>query len=275
MSRLLSAGFTRLFKNRLFQASIVIMFAIGCFAGYTKWSDFNSGFMVDLSDALFTYCVFGGCVTAVLSSMFSGTEYSDGTIRNKIIAGCNRIGIYLSNLIINIVSGVLAVIAFAAPYITICLLTVGKSDVPAKTLILYVLLSLASLTAFSAIYNAITMLTAKKAAAAVACLMIFAALYMAGRLVEYRLQIPEFSSGYAFNAAGDLVETEPIPDPRHLTGAKRSAYEWAYDIIHVSQCLQIVQMEAPHPVRLACCAGGLVVIFTLAGAVIFNKKDLK
>ena len=43
MSRLLSAGFTRLFKNRLFQSAIVVMFAVGCFAGYTKWSDFNDG----------------------------------------------------------------------------------------------------------------------------------------------------------------------------------------------------------------------------------------
>ena len=275
MSRLLSAGFTRLFKNRLFQTSIVIMFAIGCFAGYTKWSDFNSGFMVDLSDALFTYCVFGGCVTAVLSSMFSGTEYSDGTIRNKIIAGCNRIGIYQSNLIINFVSGMIAVVAFVVPYLAICLLTVGKSSVPIKVLIISALLSILSLAAFSAIYNAATMLIAKKAAAAVVCLLLFAGMYIFGMTTYAKIEEPEFVSGYEFNAEGDIVETEPVPNPDYLTGAKLEAYKWLMDINPGSQAIQILSMEIAHPVRLACCAGGLVVIFTLAGAVIFNKKDLK
>ena len=62
MSRLLSAGFTRLFKNKLFHTAIIVMFALGCFAGHTKWSDFSAGFTVDLTDALFTYCLFGACV---------------------------------------------------------------------------------------------------------------------------------------------------------------------------------------------------------------------
>ena len=173
MSKLLSAGFDRLFKNKLFHTAIIVMFALGCFAGHTKWSDFSDGFKVDLADALFTYCLFGACVTAVLSSMFSGTEYSDGTIRNKIIAGFSRVDIYLSNLIINIVSGAMAVVTYVVPYLVICLLTVGKSAVSINALITSALLSILSLMAFSAIFNAVTMLITKKAAAAVACLLLW------------------------------------------------------------------------------------------------------
>ena len=47
------------------------------------------------------------------------------------------------------------------------------------------------------------------------------------------------------------------------------------DINPGSQAIQILSMEIARPARLACCAGGLVVIFTLTGALIFNKKDLK
>lgn len=275
MSILLSAGFTRLFKNRLFHASVIIMFAIGCFAAYTKWSDFNSGFIVDLADALFIYCVFGGCSAAVLSSMFSGTEYSDGTIRNKIISGCKRADIYLSNLVINFVSGIMAAVAFVVPYIAICLLTVGKSSVPIKVLIISVLLSILSLAAFSAIYNAATMLIAKKAAAAVACLLLFAGMYIFGMTTYAKIEEPEFVSGYEFNADGDIVETEPVPNPDYLTGAKLEAYKWLEDINPGSQAIQILSMEIARPVRLACCAVGVMAIFTLGGALIFNKKDLK
>lgn len=275
MSRLLSAGFTRLFKNKLFYAAIIIMFAIGCISGYTKWDEFNSGFIVDLAGQLFAYSLYAGCAAAVLSSMFSGTEYSDGTIRNKIITGCSRISIYMSNLIINIVSGVLAAIAYAAPYLTICLLTIGKSSVPVKVLVICALLSVATLTAFSAIYNAVTMLTAKKAAAAVACLLLFAVIIFIGMQICSALQEEELVSAYKFNSAGEIVETEPVPNPDYLTGAKRTAYEWAADIIPGSQVIQILEIEVAHPVRFACCAVGVMAIFTLGGALIFNKKDLK
>ncbi len=275
MSKLLSAGFDRLFKNKLFHTAIIVMFALGCFAGHTKWSDFSDGFKVDLADALFTYCLFGACVTAVLSSMFSGTEYSDGTIRNKLIAGCSRINIYLSNLIINFVSGIAAVVAFVVPYVAICLLTVGKSSVPVKVIMLSVLLSMLCLAAFSAIYNAVTMLIAKKAAAAVACLLLFAGLYIVGMTTYAKLGEPEFVSGYELNDEGEIVETEPVPNPDYLTGTKLKAYQWMLDINPGSQAIQIISMEIARPVRLSCCAGAIMVIFTLAGAVIFSKKDLK
>lgn len=275
MSRLLSAGFARLFKNKLFYAAIIVMFAIGCISGHTKWDEFNSGFSVDIAGQLFAYCLYAGCAAAVLSSMFSGTEYSDGTIRNKIVAGCSRVDVYLSNLIINFVSEIIAVVAFVVPYLAVCLLTVGKSSIPVKVLVICALLSMATLAAFSAIYNAATMLIAKKAAAAVACLLLFAGMYIFGMTTYSKIEEPEFVSGYEMNAEGEIVETEPVPNPDYLTGAKLEAYKWLMDINPGSQAIQILSMEIARPARLACCAGGLVVIFTLAGALIFNKKDLK
>ncbi len=251
MSNLLSAGFDRLFKNRLFQSVIIIMFAFGCCAGLNVLSDLNSGLQVDLSDALFSYCIFGGCVTAVLSSMFSGTEYSDGTIRNKIIAGSSRVGIYLSNLIINIVSGAMAVVTYVVPYLAICLLTVGKSAV------------------------SINVLITKKAAAAVACLLLFAALFMIGMATYSRIQEPEFYPGYQMFIDGVAVEPEQIPNPDYLTGTKLEVFKWLEDINPGAQLVQIFLMEVARPVRSACCAGAVMVIITLAGAVIFTKKDLK
>ena len=275
MSNLLSAGFDRLFKNRLFQSVIIIMFAFGCCAGYNVWSDSKSGFQVALADALFTYCLFGACVTAVLISMFSGTEYSDGTIRNKIIAGFSRVDIYLSNLIINIVSGAMAVVTYVVPYLVICLLTVGKSAVSINALITSALLSILSLMAFSAIFNAVTMLITKKAAAAVACLLLYVGLFMFGMTTYNRIQEPEFYPGYQMFIDGEAVEPEPIPNPDYLTGTKLEVFKWLEDINPGAQSVQIFLMEVARPVRSACCAGAVMVIFTLAGAVIFTKKDLK
>ncbi len=280
MSNLLSAGFARLFKNKLFHVTLIIMLAFGCCGGYNVWSDSESGFQADLSDALFSYSLFGACVTAVLSSMFSGTEYSDGTIRNKIISGCSRVDIYLSNLIINIVSGAMAVLTYVVPYLAICLLTVGKSSIPIQVLITSALLSILSLMAFSAIFNAVTMLITKKAAAAVACLLLYAGLLTSGMLTCSRMQEPEFYPGYQMFIDGEAIETEPFPNPDYLTGTKLEVYKWLADINPGAQAVQIFSIYAAgaavaRPLRLACCAGAVMVIITLAGAVIFTKKDLK
>ena len=48
-----------------------------------------------------------GLVAAILTSMFIGSEYSDGTIRNKLVVGHSRMRIYLANLIVCSVACVL------------------------------------------------------------------------------------------------------------------------------------------------------------------------
>ena len=74
---------------------------------------------------------------------------------------------------------------------------------------------------------------------------------------------------------GEAVEPEPIPNPDYLTGTKLEVFKWLEDINPGAQSVQIFLMEVARPVRSACCAGAVMVIFTLAGAVIFTKKDLK
>lgn len=275
MSRLLSAGFTRLFKNKLFYASIVILFGMGIAAGYSQYTDYIKGYWADYASALFSYSFIVGCSAAVMSSMFSGSEYSDGTIRNKIISGCNRVDIYLSNLVINFISAMMAVAAYLIPYLAICLLTLEKSEIPTKALVIYGIVSIFSLAAFCAIYNAITMLTAKKATAAVACLLAFAVLMFAAMRIYVALEQPEYVRGYTMNESGNMVEAEPTPNRYYLSGTTRKIYEWTYNILPSGQITQLMSVEVKNPKVDICCSVGVVAIITLAGAVIFNKKDLK
>ena len=53
-----------------------------------------------------------GLVAAILTSMFIGSEYSDGTIRNKLVVGHSRMRIYLANLIVCSVACVLIFLAY-------------------------------------------------------------------------------------------------------------------------------------------------------------------
>lgn len=60
-----------------------------------------------------------GFAIAIFASVYLGNEYSNGTLRNKIVMGHNRIKIYLSNLIIVSVISVFWVLLF--DFITACI----------------------------------------------------------------------------------------------------------------------------------------------------------
>ena len=52
-----------------------------------------------LDAIFFVYAMLIGLVLSVFLPLFFGSEYSDGTIRNKLAAGHPRLSVYLANLI--------------------------------------------------------------------------------------------------------------------------------------------------------------------------------
>ena len=108
MYKLLNAGFTRLMKNKMFWTIIIINLGI---AGFVLINRYQSLRYFDetlkLEELLTTNLLFIGIFLAIFISIFVGIEYSDGVIRNKIIAGHSRTSIYISNLMISILGALL------------------------------------------------------------------------------------------------------------------------------------------------------------------------
>ena len=100
MSKLLSANFIRLKKDKFFWSGLVFMLAAGIFFPVMRYMDMRQTQTINRIDNGFFGCaLFIGIVMAVFCSLFIGTEYSEGTIRNKIIIGQKRGTVYLSNLL--------------------------------------------------------------------------------------------------------------------------------------------------------------------------------
>lgn len=274
MNRLLCAGYIRLFKNKLFWAAVVVTAAMGIMGGHTKYVESLDGYAADLSDALFSGVYMAAIAVAVISPMFSGTEYSDGTIRNKIIAGHKRIHIYLSNLILSYTAGILSMLGFMVPYSAICLVTLGKTVFPVSTLFLYVCLACLALLAVCAIFNAVTMLLAKKAAAAVACLLLIAVGFMSALSIDYRIKAPKMIGSYVTDDTGGMVYKEE-PNPHYLTGIWRQVYETVYNLTPTGQIVQILALEVKMPGLIAVYSAGIILIFTGVGIGVFRKMDIK
>ena len=102
MIALLSAQFARLWKTRAFwimigATAILSLWLCGC--NYSPEIQ-SSARPVLLEDEFFTFFQFSGFISAAFISLFLGTEYTDSTIRNKLVAGHKRRNIYFSGLIV-------------------------------------------------------------------------------------------------------------------------------------------------------------------------------
>ena len=101
MSRLLSADFAKVKKSRFFWLCIIGMAVFGLYMKIMEYISTQQYFSRSpaLHSMLSIYAMVIGFLTAAFVSLFVGTEYSDGTIRNKLIIGHSRAAIYFSNLI--------------------------------------------------------------------------------------------------------------------------------------------------------------------------------
>ena len=92
MNNLLHANIVRLWKNKLFLVWFIIYAPLCIFKMLTEYkSSVKLGEDLNLDDILFVYAFITGIISAIFVSFFAGTEYSDGTIRNKINCGSCKI----------------------------------------------------------------------------------------------------------------------------------------------------------------------------------------
>lgn len=85
MNKLLTANFFRMFKNKLFWAGILFMAAVGIGFPLVNYNTMiKNDYPLYLDSTFFMGAAFIGVVLSIFCSLFLGTEYSDGTIRNKM-----------------------------------------------------------------------------------------------------------------------------------------------------------------------------------------------
>lgn len=107
MGNLIRAHLARLWRAPIFWLCCIAMFIIGTGLANSAISDWQVMMYGDISFTSTTLwgqplCGSGaliGFALAALFSLFFGTEYSDGAIRNKLIAGHSRGAIYFATLI--------------------------------------------------------------------------------------------------------------------------------------------------------------------------------
>ena len=106
MYKLLKANFFRLVKNKIFWGIVIITILIASFILFNTILNHQGETKEGIDNILVMYIHFIGIFIAIFTSLFVGTEYSDGALRNKIVIGHSRKNIYFANMMTSIVVGI-------------------------------------------------------------------------------------------------------------------------------------------------------------------------
>lgn len=100
MNHLFHANFVRLCRDKVFWLGNGILLAYAVIYMLNGCRQERGGLIGEhfLEDYYFQFAMFIGLFSAVFTTLYLSAEYSDGALRNKIIAGHGRAGIFLSNL---------------------------------------------------------------------------------------------------------------------------------------------------------------------------------
>ena len=163
MYKLLNAGLVRVKNNKLFWSLIIITLLIASITLLNQYKEIvhsrETGFPIDHTEELLVdFIKIIGFFIAVFTSLFVGTEYANGTIRNKIVIGHSRTSIYLSNLIISIVVGLLIELIYMLVVSTIAIPMFGKMQIPLSQFAFIIVDIIMIIIAYSSLFNLIGMI---------------------------------------------------------------------------------------------------------------------
>ncbi len=274
MIKLLNAGFTRLRKNKLFWLLTIFSIGLAIFMIYTQYSDMKRyGQVIEVYQLFLNYSTMIGIVIAIFTSLFLGVEYSDGAIRNKISIGHKRTNIYLSNLIITIITSLLFYILFMIVIATVGIPLFGSITIPMLTLLKLIGCIFVTIIAYSSIFTFISMIISNKTISAVTSIMLAFGLMM-GALICLRIIDTQEYIQSASMVNGEM-KFEEIKNPKYPSESKKKVYQTLLDINPAGQMFQLAGRSSPNLKVLPLYSLGIIVVFTGAGLVLFKKKELK
>ena len=277
MRKLITANFHRFSKDRFSWCVVgilVILSLVNVFNSARSYEAMaTSGYIRSLDDYYFNQAPLIGAFLALLISMFLGTEFSEGTIRNKLCIGHKRNEIFLSNFI----SCAFATIALTAVWLLTSALLfglIGPLEMEVSKFIGCIFVSVGFAVSFAALYTVIGSLSSNKAMTIIYTFAAFILLAMAASALYDRLCEPEMNQGMTL-VGTQLVEMEPTPNPLYLSGMIRTVCEVALELLPTGQALLLSDVAVEYPVRAISLSAVFTIVTLLVGSMLFRRKDIK
>lgn len=292
MRKLLRANLKRLWKNTMFWVGIAAMLAFGVFAiAVVLVSNKNDPtYAMTSPDALLMGgTVLAGIISAIFSAFFIGTEYSDGTIRNKLTVGHSRTAIYFANFLVCLLAAWMMNVIYWIVILAAGSLLIGSFAASAGVVIKLLVFGLIPVVALNALYVLLEMMISNKAIAVTVLILFSFGIISAQAIMEDRLNTPEYYEAYSWTDDDGNEHEEPRhKNSSYPTGLKRQFYEVMCDILPGGQLSQMstMLMESADMTTLTkenyadlwqFTGYSVLIIFisSTAGIILFWKKDIK
>lgn len=258
MIKLMRTDLLRLGKSVSFRLALAAMLTLTGFFMAVQATAMD--YTVPCSRVIFLPMSLYGIVMAAFVSSFVGTDFSDGFIRNKLIAAKDRRSVVVSAIAAGSVG-------CAVIYIIVTAFTAGlgplffENDVAPGTFFRYFLLGLAVSLSTGCLFSAITLICGRKTSAVIWCMgiaagMLFLAVHTNSIMVQSEIR-------------------DGILNPRYVGGFRRAVNGALHELNPWGQVAQLSAWNVAHPVRGSLWNLLLTVCMTALGCTLFEKKDVE
>lgn len=276
MRKLFRANCYHLFRDKIFWIEMLgsaLFFVYVLFANYSAQIQ-SSANRLYLDDLFFNMYQILIIILAASISLITGTEYSDGTIRNKLAVGYTREEVYLSTLLMHMMCGCFLVAIHGIVTYSIGYFLFSKLHITFAQLIIALVCVTLNVWVFTTLFTAITMNCSNKSIAAVSSLLFALAIITAANSIHIILLEPKTTlDGVTITANGVQYGNE-IPNPAYVSGLKRKIFEFFHNFPE-GQMMRITTSELTHWKQWIVFSASLFIGITSAGFWLFRKKDIK
>lgn len=286
LRELLAAGLSRLGRSVLLWAACASLALVA--AGWLGWSWRGPGSAEPalqaaligegyMDERFFSLPGLAVALSPVVCLWNLGAEVQDGGIRSKITVGHRRRDVYLSALLLSVLTTTLLCLAVFLPGTAAVLLTSGRLSVSWGAAIGRMAGLALSGAAFASLFTLLGLNIQNRAASAIAGIFLTLALLVTGSLVDRPLAQPEgwttLTPGAGVGGAAVEVMT---PNPSYLPkGPVRDALNALESLLPGGQVAGFSRPDADSPAALALGAAAWIVSTSALGFLIFRRKDLR
>ena len=288
MYKLLNASFSRLRKNKIFLGLVILTIIIAAFMLISEYLDkvkYSSVFGIssNTTDILLTNFInIIGFFIAIFTSLFVGAEYSDGTIRNKIVAGHSRKNIYLSNLIVSIIVGLILEFIYLIIISIVAIPLFGSIQMTFSQFAFILLDMIMIIIAYSSIFNFIALICSNITISTVSSLLLILIMFVIDMLLSPTANSTEYIQKNKVMDEQGNITYEIVKNEDYLGKIIQTTCKTIINFNPVSQAIEIsgnkIEMNEEdfnNLKRYPLYSLGLIIIITAIGIYLFNIKELK
>lgn len=286
MNKLLRANFFRLIKNKIFWGIIVITLGITSVLLFNTIINNQGETKESIERLLVMYMYFIGIAMAIFTSLFVGTEYSDGVLRNKIVIGHSRKHIYLADLITSIIVGLCIQLIYMLIVAVIGIPIFGTLQMTIEKFLFVIIDIVIIIITYASIFTCITLLCSDITVSTVSCMILVLIMFIASMALSSTANTMKYRETYIQTENGE-IEVHQKLNPDYPGDLKKNVAKTILYCLPTGQTSQIISQISKKPFQITnymsdaelktvfLYSVGVTIVITGVGMYCFKRKDLK